>query len=121
MGSTTFTMSVENITDTLGLVAPPDNDTECLDYYKTVLAYDPPYKADRFNMASMPVSDLSACDTSVTRGGKCISQVILRYGTRAVSGTTSVRGKDEVGILLDEGALVGAVQFFMWFLGMYIL
>jgi len=122
MGSTTFTMSATNITDTLGMISPPTNEIVCQNYYREVLSYEnPPYTAYTFHMASMPVTDLSVCDISVNPGNKCLSQVILRYGTRAVSSMESKPGIEKQQILIDEGAIVGAIQFFMWFLSLYVL
>jgi hypothetical protein len=122
MGSNTFTITAESITDALNQVKPSDDDTLCQSFYKDTLTMDdPPYISYSFHLASMPTSDLSVCDTHISSDAYCISQVLLRYGSRVVSSMESRHGIEKIDILIFEGAIVGAIQFFMWFLSIFTL
>ena len=65
----------------------------------------------------MPLSNPDLCDSSANSDATCTSQALLRYGTRVVRAMESKRGMGKVDILVNEGAIVGAIQFFAWILG----
>jgi len=124
MGSTTFTIFAESMTDKLGYVRPPasSNDQACENFYTETLRMNPPYNSYTFNMASLPNTDLASCDTSNGNSGAfCICQVLIRYGSRVVRSMESVRGMTRLEIFINEGAVVGGIQFFMWFFSLYVL
>ncbi|KAI1623189.1 hypothetical protein EDD37DRAFT_610501 [Exophiala viscosa] len=122
MGTNTITLSAQHVTDDLGIVKPPDDKTTCSKIYTSALTMkNPPYTSYSFKLGSMPTSNLSTCDTKLNSNAFCISQVLLRYGSRVVSRMESVPGIAKTDILIAEGAIVGAVQFFMWFFGIFAL
>lgn len=123
MGSTTFTIFAETMTDRFGYVKPAassDNQT-CESFYTETLSMDPPYTFYTFNMASLPNTDLASCDVSNNSAAFCICQVLIRYGSRVVRGMESARGTTSLDIFIMEGAVVGGIQFFMWFFSLYVL
>lgn len=70
--------------------------------------------------SSLPNPDLASCD--VVKNGKdaiCESQVVIGYSTQMVQRVTSSPGLSKLDIWLNAGAIVGGVQFFVWFLGTF--
>lgn len=122
LASNTFTITAETILDTLEVIQSAEAQPECISFYTTTLAMtNPPYTAYFFNLASVPLSDPSLCDSSANVEAICTSQALLRYGTRVVRAMKSKRGMGKVDILVNEGAIVGAIQFFAWILGLFSL
>lgn len=122
MGWNTLTLTAEYITDTLSKVKPSTDDDDCETFFTNTLSKtNPPYTAYNFQLASMATLDLSPCDTSSDPNASCISQVLLRYGSRAVSSISSKHGVDATEMLTDAAAIAGAVQFFMWFLSIFTI
>ncbi|KAI1611951.1 hypothetical protein EDD36DRAFT_439843 [Exophiala viscosa] len=86
MGANTITLSAQHVTDDLGVVKPSDDKSTCSKIYTSALTMkNPPYTSYSFRLGSMPTSDLSICDTKLSSNASCISQVLLRYGSRVVS------------------------------------
>lgn len=124
MGSNTFTIFAETIKDTLGYVKPEksNDDADCEKFYTQVLSMDnSPYTSYTFNLASLPTTNMKYCDLNGNASASCVSQVLIRYGSRVVRAMESKRGRSSLEILVDEGAIVGGIQFFLWFFGLYFI
>jgi hypothetical protein len=118
LASNTFAITAESTLDTPGVIQPSSAQSGCRDFYTQTFAMNnPPYTSYSFNLGSMPLSNPKLCDSSVNPDAICTSQALLRYGTRVVRAMESKRGMGKVDILVNEGAIVGAIQFFAWILG----
>jgi hypothetical protein len=121
LGSNIFTITASRIYDKLGQIKVDYND-KCHDFASEVLAMDnPPYTTYRFHLSSFGSMNGSICDVgrdcSTTEG--CISRIAIQYETFIVSTDTTVRQIDKKGILINMGAIVGAVAFIASFFLMY--
>lgn len=120
MGLHTFTFTAETLIDELSIVKPPEDDSDCEIFYKKTLSLqNPPYTFYSYHLASLPIADLRPCDTNASTDAWCTSQVLLQYGSYVVSGMETKHKMEKIDILILEGAIVGAIQFFMWFLGIF--
>jgi hypothetical protein len=122
LASNTFTITMETITDKLNHVQPTEDKPRCQKFYQETLNLEnPPYTAYSFHLSSMPITDMSQCDINATADAECISQVLLRFGGWVVGSMESKPGIEKTDILINEGAIVGAIGFFMTFLGILYL
>jgi hypothetical protein len=122
LASNTFTITANYISDTLQMVHSSGDQTACKEFYaKTLALKEPPYTSYAFHLGSMTTLAPNTCDTAIAATASCVSQVILRFGTHIVSKMESRHGMDKIDILLFEGAVVGAIQFFAWFIGIFTL
>jgi hypothetical protein len=118
LASNTFTITAESTHDILGVIQPSNAQPGCREFYAQTLAMkNPPYTSYSFNLGSMPLSDSNLCDSSANSDAVCTSQALLRYATRMIRTMESKRGMGKVDILVNEGAIVEAIQFFAWILG----
>ena len=119
--SVTYLMSVSQISDRRGKMQLPDPyDPICERVYTDLLPNaDPPLTIfDLSLMSSAPTtSDIAGnCDIANAPNASCLSVVSFSYGSQFVTNQRSVPGKSKQGIWIDCAAIVGAVQFFAWFL-----
>ncbi|KAL9110271.1 MAG: hypothetical protein Q9227_005178 [Pyrenula ochraceoflavens] len=81
--------------------------------YRTVPLSLVPWKAD------------TACKTRPAdeegESKYCNGDIDVYFSSGLVTVQTSGRGKDWVGIFIDEGSIVGGVSFVIWFLGIYVI
>jgi hypothetical protein len=120
LGSNSFTILASRTTDRLGMMEPPPEPAGCMKLYTdTFTMSGPPYTSYDFHLSSTGVHDPSSCDADISANNTCFSQAIIRYGTHSVTTRESAPGIEKIQILTDEGAIVGAVQFFLYFLGVF--
>jgi hypothetical protein len=62
------------------------------------------------------VGSVQECDLANDPEAICAGGVVLTYDSQFVTTQTSVPGRSRQEIWIDCGAIVGAVQFFAWFL-----
>jgi hypothetical protein len=107
-------------TDTLGLIKPPNAYGLSGDFYKRAFALDPPYTT-YYTQATSIVTGPSAqlCNSTTGPYIGCPTVMTFKFGSLAASTMTSIPGNEKLDIWLNAGAIVGAVQFFAWFLGIF--
>lgn len=114
LASTTFGITTTYIKDTRRLMTLTDNSKNCQKTYDTILKpHD--YATYTFHSASMPINNVSACDSSADASASCIMQVIMRFDKHIVEKLKSGPGVEWYEIWLNYAALVGAIQFVAWF------
>jgi hypothetical protein len=122
LASNTFIGTVATILDTLQFTSPTKNQPICKDFYaRTLNMTDPPYMSYAYHLGFMPISDPTLCDTHLNTSASCVSQMILRYDNHGLNMMESKHGKEKTDILIFMGAIVGAIQFFALFLGIFSL
>jgi hypothetical protein len=123
LSSNSFTLTAMLTTDTLGLIKAPAlkaaNQSSCADFYRKAFALDPPYTSYAHITSTGGGYVLSDCDTASGPSNKCSQMISFQFGSLAASTLESVPGIDQLDIWLNAGAIVGAVQFFAWFLGIF--
>ena len=111
-------MSVQRITDDIGIFEPPTQD--CTRFYrKTLSVSGSPYRSYSLNTFNEVNYDASTCASEKDGSGSCTSTVSLIIGSKIVNTIESTHGIDGLTIWLNAGAIVGGVQFFAWFLGIF--
>lgn len=81
---------------------------------------DPAYSTYEFDISSSGATNETLCDVGKNEQAKpCISQLLLRYQTFSVTSLTSLPGIRRKDILINEGAIVGAVAFFLMFFAFF--
>ncbi|MCJ1310939.1 hypothetical protein MMC25_004607 [Agyrium rufum] len=116
-GSKTLDVRASERQDTNGLIALTREPTPCGKLAKDIYALDsPPYVSYEFSMTSATSSDESICDVGPTGSASetCISQIIIHIVDFLVSSWKSAPGTSWDKILVDEGAITGAVSFIFW-------
>jgi hypothetical protein len=120
-----YVMKVSRLSDRRRKMRPPTltPDSVCDRVYNDLLPNaDPPLSIFDLSLTSSTttVSDFAEeCDVRLDADAGCITSAQLIYGTQFVSVQRSVPGKSMQDIWIDCGAIVGAVQFFAWFLYVY--
>lgn len=114
-------MTVSQISDPRRKMTPPaPSRPVCERVYNELLPQaDPPLAIFDLSLtASMSTTPefLRDCDIATSANASCISAVSLTYGTQFVTYQKSMPGKTKEEIWINCGAIVGAVQFFAWFL-----
>ena len=117
-------MTVTHITDTLRTVqAPGDTDQQSREYCSNIFQQklattDPEFALYDITLTgASPSTDSYAkdCDVAANPDAKCQLQVTLNYGNQFVLTRETSRGISQLDIWLNIGAIVGAIQFFAWF------
>lgn len=81
---------------------------------------DPAYSTYKFDISSSGAANETLCDVGKKGQAKpCISQLLLRYQTFSVTSLRSIPGVEKKDILINEGAIVGAVAFFLMFFAFF--
>ena len=110
-------------TDTLGLIKVPAlkaaNQISCADFYKKAFALDPPYTSYAQTTFTGGEYVLSECDTASGPSNQCPQTISFEFGSLAASTLESVPGNEQLDVWLNAGAIIGAIQFFDWFLGIF--
>ena len=125
-GDADVSLRVEGVADTFGLAAPWGGDPECSSVLQPLMS-DPDdpllwYTVlDRTSSPSLTNSEASSlCDyTSNGTDQSCLTSVRFTFGNIILSTSTSEPGISKLEIFLNLGAIVGAVQFFVWFLTIF--
>lgn len=117
---TTFAMSVSQISDPrLKMVRPRNRDPICGNVYDMLSYADPPISMFDLTLSSS-VQVLNnfteECNVDGDVGPLCLGGVLYTYGSQTITTQISVPGKSKQDIWIDCGAIVGAIQFFAWFL-----
>lgn len=118
--SNMYLLSMSQISDPQRKMAPPeDYDPACERVYNDLLPHaDPPLTIfDLSLMSSVPTSSniTEDCNIGIDPSASCLTLAAVTYGTQFVTTQRSVPGKSKQDIWIDCGAIVGAVQFFVWF------
>lgn len=123
LASNLFTLSASMISDPRKYVSSAVDDDDCHRFYVDTLSMKhPPYTSYSFGLGSTMISDQTYCDRyAYPNNATCMTEAILRYDTKIVTSMKTQPGLSRTTILLNEGAVVGAVQFFMFFIGMLTL
>lgn len=111
-----FYITAEQITDTLGMIVPPPTEG-CAALYKEALSQE----ASPYMSFAVSISSEYGGNSSVCKSDACVSTAVFSYASHVVHTMTSKHGIDQLTIWLNCGAIVGAVQFFAWFLGIFNL
>lgn len=111
-----FYITAERITDTLGMIVPPATE-RCTALYKEALSQEAsPYMSFGFSLSSEYGGNSSVCKSDA-----CVSTAMFSYASHVVHTMVSKHGIDQLTIWLNCSAIVGAVQFFAWFFGIFNL
>jgi hypothetical protein len=98
------------------MITAPETPETCAKFFASTLSKeDEPYLSYSFHLSTMALSDISLCDTNNSATASCVSQAIIRFGSHAVNEIESKHSMEKTDILINEGAIVGAIQFFAWF------
>jgi hypothetical protein len=122
LGSNTYTIDETVRTfDELGKISPSSNEPLCTDLTARIYALEEGYAAYRYHLSSSGAFNATACDLNGTDSiaQPCTSQVLIRYGSFKVSSMKSVPGMEKVQMLIDVGAIVGAVAYVGWYLTIF--
>lgn len=115
LGSNTYTIDETFRTfDDLDKVEPLNESAVCKDLTTKLYKLDQGYQTYRYHLSSSGTSNGSVCDVSATNSTtleSCVSQVLIRYGTFMVSSMWSIHGMEQKDMLIDIGAIVGAVAY----------
>lgn len=113
LGSNTLTITPYVMIDDVDALQSSSWSGHCTEYRH--------YRYYEGQLSSTGIFNSSSCDTSskTYAGGKCISQVMLRFSTNIVTNFTSDRLLDRKQMFIDEGGIVGFVMFLTWFLGIF--
>lgn len=122
-------MSVNMISDRRSkMVRPANLDPRCHRAYELLATADPPVAqydlrltssqttTSRFKEECRRAASDSGNGTVLPPGPECRGGFGLTYSSQFVTTQVSVPGKSQQDIWIDCGAIVGAVQFFAWFL-----
>jgi hypothetical protein len=116
------TLTANFITDALGLMKPSAGQPDiCQGLYQSAFSLENPQYTS-YAPSAVIQSDqvtLSDCDTVTDPTNTCDVGIEFQFASLAVSSMESVPGIDQLDIWLNAGAIVGAVQFFAWFLGIF--
>lgn len=95
----------------------PDLNQSCADYFTRALANPrPPYTLYSPSVSSTHYTT-NTCDVSIYPDGEeCYTLMAVHFATNFVQTTQTVHGISKLDIWLNIGAIVGAVQFFAYFL-----
>jgi hypothetical protein len=120
LASNALTITAQTSSDSRNVIKAAYDEERCQPFFYNTLSLEhPPYTSYSFNLESMGISNTSLCDRNAVSGGSCISETLLRFGTGFVNGMESKPGIGSTEILINEGAIVGTVQFFMSYLSIY--
>jgi hypothetical protein len=111
-----FYVEAQRISDKLGLLRAPVDTEMCAGLYKRSLSRTSPYLAYTASLSTYSTNITVLCEDSQN----CYNPASILFKSSMVNSLTSVHGITKLGILLNAGAVVGAVQFFAWFLGIFI-
>lgn len=116
------TLTASLITDTLGLIKPSAGQPDiCRGLYQSAFSLENPQYTS-YAPSAVIQSDqvtLSDCDTVTDPTNTCEVGIEIQFGSLAVNSMESIPGINQLDIWLNAGAIVGAVQFFAWFLGIF--
>lgn len=112
-------MTAERILDTLEMIHGPQFPARCAAFYKNSLSLPGlPYMSFGFSISTEKVvtniSTSKLCSSDI-----CVAEMELSYASHTVRTMESTPGIDKPTIWLNCSAIVGAVQFFAWFLGIF--
>lgn len=112
-----FYVTAEQITDKLGLISAPTSPQQCKQFFRNTLSQeDSPYLSYSASLSPVSNQDVSTCDSN---DDTCQAVVTLNYPSNIVGTIASTHSIDRLTIWLNAGAIVGGVQFFTWFLGIF--
>lgn len=83
----------------------------------------PSYSTYRSTITHFDLNDKSTCDyaSSKYKDVACESNNFIRFSSNMINMQTSGRGSSWLKMLTDEGAIVGGVMFFTYFIGVYVI
>lgn len=110
-----FYVEAQRISDKLGLLQAPAYPEMCAGLYKRSLSRTSPYLAYTASLSTYSSNVTDLCGDS----SNCHNQAFIQFKSSTVNSLTSVHGITKLEIVLNAGAIVGAVQFFTWFLGIF--
>jgi hypothetical protein len=117
VSSNIFYVTAEQITDTLGMINAPTSPKQCKEFFSNTLSRDDSqYLSYSASLSPVSNQDVSTCDSS---GQVCQAVATLNYPSNIVNTIASTHSIDQLTIWLNAGAIVGGVQFFAWFLGIF--
>jgi hypothetical protein len=114
---TYFSLEVMTISDVYGLVGQTCSSESCRQGYADVLS-DPahPYHLYSPIVTTTPLTNPS-CDVATDPNAQlCAGNIYMQIASNVVQTMESVPDIAKLDIWLNAGAIVGAVQFFAWFL-----
>ena len=114
LGSTTYTIDeILHTFDDIGKITSASNDSVCVDLTSKIYALpDGGYRTYKYHISSSGISDASSCDTIPNATTTyCVSQILVRYGSFVVSSMESKHGMEKKDMLIEIGAIVGAVAY----------
>lgn len=116
-------MKVSQLSDPRRKMQPPASTNGLCDrvYNDLLPNADPPLSIFDLSLTSTaPTADFAQdCNVVVNANASCLGSTQLIYGTQFVTTQRSIPGKSMQDIWIDCGAIVGAVQFFAWFMYVY--
>lgn len=112
---------MSQITDTHRMIRPsayyPDTCGDTYDYLLSNNVSPFTFFDSSLSQSSESVQDYEQeCDIATDPDARCRSSITFVYGSQFVSRQRSMPGKSKQEIWIDCGAIVGAIQFFQWFL-----
>ena len=122
-------LQVEGVADTFGLAAPWDDIPQCSSFLRPLMSnpddpllwYTVLSQIPDPSLAKSKIS--SACDIANNPDAEtddaCYTSAYFFFGNIFLSTSTSGPGISKLDIFLNLGAIVGAVQFFVWFLTIF--
>jgi len=117
VSSNIFYMAAEQVTDTLGLISAPTLPEQCKEFFRNTLSQeDSQYLSYSVNLSPVSNQDVSTCDSN---DEPCQAVATINYPSNIVGTIASTHSIDQLTIWLNAGAIVGGVQFFAWFLGIF--
>lgn len=114
-------MTVSRTSDFLGKIDTTRlNDTCGALARKLYSQKKPGYSTYLFDISSSGAVNGELCDVGPTgQAPPCITELLLRYQTFSVPILSSIPGIKKTDILISEGAIVGAVAFFLMFFAFF--
>jgi hypothetical protein len=115
-----FLMTVSQLKDPRSkMVRPPVMDPICERAYRLLETANPPIASYDLRLTSSQTTNANfseECVVGQTPDQTCVGGYSIVYSSQFVTTQISVPGKSKQDIWIDCGAIVGAVQFFAWFL-----
>lgn len=111
-------------TDSYGLISGTKTTTTCEEQSEVLLSDTIfPYVSYTSDLDTSIVEAWDNCDEQQIGEGTayaCAFNMTMRYETQMIQSMTSVPGISKLDILLNAGSIVGGIQFFAWFLAMFV-
>lgn len=120
-GSTLVSLTQYTVNDPVGALVPNTNNASC--------PYDPSgYPSLSYWTAEVTTAytetDISNCNSTTAypvETFNCSATVVFEFLSPLTTTQTSSQGTTWKQMLLDEGSIVGGIQFFTWFLSIYVI